>query len=92
MGIGPHIQQKSFEMQKDIFSLFPPTEHKFFTPYQDGYLFDFNSYLVYRLKRIGVSSVESILDDTYSDKSYFSYRRNPLDKGRQFSSIMIKGG
>jgi len=90
-GIGPHIQMKSFEMGADIKALFPKTEEVFFKTDGNRILFDFDAYVIHRLKRAGVQSVESVGDDTYSNMMYFSYRRDPLDKNRQFSSIMIKG-
>ena len=91
-GIGPHIQQPSFEMGSDTKALFPMTEDTFFKPSEDKFLFDFDAYVIHRLKRAGIQSVTSTGDDTYTDTSYFSYRRDPKNPGRQFSSIMIIGG
>ena len=91
-GIGPHIQKNSFEIGSDIKALFPVTENCFFTPHNDKFLFDFDAYVIHRLKRAGIQSITSAGDDTYTDTSYFSYRRDPQNPGRQFSSIMIKGG
>ncbi len=89
--VGPHIQQKSFQAGAEMRALFPATEARFFTE-KDGVLyFDFDAYVCYRLKRAGIGSVESVGDDTYSDTAYFSYRREPENPGRQYSSIMIKG-
>lgn len=90
-GIGPHIQQPSFEIGKDIQALFPKTEEHFFKFQGDKIFFDFDSYVIHRLKRAGVSAIETIGDDTYPDHTYFSYRRDPKNPGRQFSSIVIKG-
>lgn len=91
-GIGPHIQQPSFEMGKDVKALFPQTEECFFKFQGDKIFFDFDSYVIHRLKRAGIQSVETIGDDTYPNPTYFSYRRDPKNPGRQFSSVMIKGG
>lgn len=91
-GIGPHIQRPSFEMGTEIKALFPATESVFFSTYNDRFLFDFDAYVIHRLKRAGVISVESVGADTYPDTTYFSYRRDPANSGRQYSSITIKGG
>ena len=91
-GIGPHIQLPSFEMGSDTKALFPKTEEQFFKSKSDKFFFDFDAYVIHRLKRAGIRSIESVGDDTYPNPLYFSYRRNPSDKGRQFSSITIKGG
>ncbi|MBR6412110.1 MAG: peptidoglycan editing factor PgeF [Alphaproteobacteria bacterium] len=91
-GIGPHIQLPSFEIGPDTKALFPKTEEQFFISQADKLFFDFDAYVIHRLKRAGIRSIESVGDDTYPDPLYFSYRRNPSDKGRQFSSISIKGG
>jgi len=89
-GIGPHIQKQSFEMGADVRSFFPKTEDHFFTILSDKTFFDFDAYVISRLKRAGLKSIETVGDDTYSDHRYFSYRRDPTDPHRQFSSIMIK--
>ena len=88
-GIGPHIQRTSFEAGPDMKALFPTTEHHFFAEENGTLFFDFDAYVMHRLHRAGVSSVVSTGDDTYTDPAYFSYRRDPKDKGRQFSSITI---
>jgi len=91
-GIGPHIQKKSFEIGPDVRALFPKTEDCFFTTVSNKTFFDFDAYVIARLKRAGIQSIETIGDDTYSDNHYFSYRRDPKNPGRQLSSIMIKEG
>ena len=90
--IGPHIQLPSFEMGKEIKAFFPQTEENFFEMKEGKIFFDFDAYVIHRLKRAGVKSVETIGDDTYPNHNYFSYRRDPQNPGRQFSSIIIKGG
>lgn len=90
-GIGPHLQKQSFEIDANMYSLFPKTEEHFFTPKENShYLFDFHGYIVHRLKRVGITHIDSILIDTYTDVDYNSYRREPKNPARQFSSIMIK--
>ena len=89
--IGPHIQRDSFEIGENVQTLFPTTEKSFFTERNGKTLFDFNAYIKHRLKRIGIQSIQSIGDDTYSNMNYFSFRRGDTIK-RQYSSIMIKEG
>ena len=91
-GIGPHIQRNSFEAGADMKALFPTTEYQFFTEMDGKLLFNFDAYVLHRLRRAGVQSIASTGDDTYTDHAYFSYRRAPTDKGRQFSSITILEG
>ncbi len=89
-GVGPHIQKQSFEADEKMRALFPVTEHHFFTPAQNGkYLFDFDAYVCHRLKRAGVENVVSIQDDTYQDKTYLSFRREPENPARQYSVICL---
>lgn len=88
--VGPHIQLQSFEISPETKALFPLTENHFFTENDGRIFFDFDTYVRYRLMRVGVSSIESIDDDTFTDRHYFSYRRQPDNPGRQFSSIMIE--
>lgn len=88
--IGPHIQLQSFQVSPETKALFPVTEDRFFTSKSGRILFDFDAYVRYRLIRAGISSVDSVGDDTVSDLQYFSYRRDPQNPGRQFNSIMIK--
>ena len=90
-GIGPHIQVQSFEIGPEIKALFPVTEHHFFTEDGGRILFDFDAYVVHRLKRTGVQSIVSTGDDTYSDRRYNSFRRDQTPN-RQFSSILIREG
>ena len=89
-GIGPHIQKESFEADEKMKSLFPVTEHHFFENKEEGrYHFDFHGYVVYRLKRVGIKQIDSVLIDTYQDVNYLSYRRDPKNPARQFSVIKL---
>lgn len=92
VGIGPHLQKESFEADVQMRSLFPITEHRFFTPKNDEehFFFDFHSYIVHRLRRTGINQIDSILIDTYTDLDYNSYRRDPKNPARQYSCICIK--
>lgn len=88
-GIGPHIQRNSFEMDAPVKNLFPKTEDNFFTPVGDKFLFDFDGYVIHRLKRAGITTIAGVGDDTYTDKRYFSFRRGDTVP-RQYSTIMIQ--
>ncbi len=89
--VGPHLQKKSFEIDRNMYDLFPKTEADFFEQTDDThFLFDFHAYVIHRLKRIGLKEIDSVLIDTYTDFSYNSYRREPLNPARQFSCIQIK--
>ena len=91
-GIGPHIQLESFEADEKMKALFPVTEHHFFkaTNEAEKYHFDFNGYLIHRLRRIGIHSIASAGDDTFTDENYLSYRRDPQNPARQYSFIALK--
>ncbi|MBO7483620.1 MAG: peptidoglycan editing factor PgeF [Alphaproteobacteria bacterium] len=89
-GIGPHLQTQSFEVSSEMRALFPVTESHFFTEENGKIYFDFDAYVLYRLYRAGIPFVESVGEDTYSDKQYNSYRRDPKNPARQLSIIEIK--
>lgn len=91
--VGPHLQAKSFEAGDDMRALFPVPEQGLFQPLRDKpgkYRFDFAAYVRLRLMRAGVHMIETAGEDTKTDLQYASYRRNPSDTARQFSSIMIQ--
>ena len=89
-GIGPHLQIQSFEVSPEMRALFPVTEQHFFTEEAGKIHFDFDAYVIYRLKRAGIKEVESVGDDTYSNADYNSYRRDSKNPARQLSIIEIK--
>ncbi len=89
-GVGPHLQIQSFEVSPDMRALFPCTESHFFTEENAQIHFDFDAYVVYRLRRTGIPTIESVGIDTYSNPNYNSYRRNPNNPARQLSIIEIK--
>ena len=89
-GIGPHLQIQSFEISPQMRALFPVTESHFFTEEGDKIRFDFDAYVIHRLRRAGIETIESVGDDTYSDPQYNSYRRDPTNPARQLSIIEIK--
>lgn len=87
--VGPHIQKKSFQADEKMKTLFPVTEHHFFEPTENGYLFDFDGYVLHRLRRAGIQKIDTLLDDTYPDKTYYSFRRDPSNPARQYSVIEL---
>lgn len=89
-GVGPCLHMNSFEVSTDFKALFPRTEHHFFVQKDGKEYFDFLAYVVYRLRRAGVSSVEIVDIDTFTSAEYFSYRRELDNPGRQYSCIKIK--
>ena len=89
-GIGPHLQIQSFEVSSEMYALFPKTESYFFSENEKKIHFDFDQYVLHRLHRSGVATVESVGEDTFSDKQYNSYRRDPKNPARQLSLIEIK--
>ncbi len=97
--IGPCISKKSYEVSPDFINNFEKqdiTNRRFFSQGKRGdrLQFDLNSYLISRLCFVGVTKATSLLKDTYSDDSLFSYRRSCLkgepDYGRNISVISIK--
>jgi len=89
--IGPHLTQQSFQISPEMQALFPPTEACFFKQSSEGIYFDFSSYLYHRLQRAGISKIEQSPIDTFQDKTYNSYRRDPTNPARQYSFIQLKG-
>lgn len=87
--IGPCLHLESFEVSDDFKALFPRTEHHFFVQKNGKECFDFLAYVVHRIRRAGIQSVETIDVDTYTSSDYFSYRREPENPGRQYSCIQI---
>lgn len=88
-GVGPCLHLESFAVGPDMKALFPVTEHTFFHMIDGEEHFDFLSYVVHRLHRAGIQSVETIDIDTYSNKEYNSYRREASNPARQFSCIKL---
>ncbi len=87
--VGPHIQKKSFQADEKMKTLFPVTEHHFFEPTENGYLFDFDGYVLHRLRRAGIQKIDTLLDDTFPDETYYSFRRDPSNPARQYSVIEL---
>ncbi len=88
-GVGPCLHLNSFEISDGFKALFPRTEYHFFVQKDGKEYFDFLAYVMHRLRRAGIKSVNAIDIDTYTSSDYFSYRREPDNMGRQYSCIKI---
>lgn len=100
--LGPCLQTKSFECQKDMYLQFislNQTYASFFTPQADNehFQFDIEGFIISRLKNYGLTNITASNIDTYSNVDYFSYRRNchqnlihtPKDYPAQLSTITL---
>ncbi len=94
--VGPCIAQKSYEVDAQFFAHFvkadPANEHFFADGRDSHYQFDIEGYVAARLAAYGISRVECLGEDTYSQpERYFSYRRSCHKKedgyGTQISLI-----
>jgi polyphenol oxidase len=94
--VGPCIARKSYEVDDGFAARFcsdDPGNERFFSAGIPGHhLFDLEGYLVARLAAAGVTRVDALGLDTYSDADrFFSYRRathrNEAGYGRQISLI-----
>jgi polyphenol oxidase len=94
--IGPCIAQKSYEVDEGFFRRFADeaaANERFFADGQpEHYLFDIEGYVAARLAAAGISKVECLGEDTYSQPDrLFSYRRSchlgEPGYGRQISLI-----
>lgn len=94
--IGPCIAQKSYEVDEGFLRRFAEADamnERFFADGKAGhYQFDIEGYVAARLAAAGISKVECLGEDTYSQPDrFFSYRRschlNEPGYGRQISLI-----
>jgi polyphenol oxidase len=94
--IGPCIARASYEVDDGFLRRFEeadPANERFFTPGRTGHhQFDLEGYIAARLAAAGVTRVEALGLDTYSDPDrFFSFRRathnSEPDYGRQISLI-----
>jgi polyphenol oxidase len=96
--VGPCIAQKSYEVDQGFFRRFveqdAANERFFVNGKADHYQFDIEGYVAARLAAAGITKVECLGQDTYSQpERYFSYRRSchrgEPGYGAQFSLIGI---
>lgn len=79
--IGPCIAQRSYEVDASFFQRFAdtdPANERFFADGKAGhYQFDIEGYVAARLAAAGITAVECLGEDTYSQpERFFSYRRS----------------
>ncbi|HEY6916999.1 MAG TPA: peptidoglycan editing factor PgeF [Allosphingosinicella sp.] len=96
--VGPTIARKSYEVDEAFLRRFAerdPENERFFTQGREGhYQFDLEGYVLSRLAEAGVTRVEALGLDTYSDPGrFYSYRRathrGEPNYGRQISIIAL---
>jgi len=98
--VGPTIARKSYEIDEAFFRRFTEAadaNERFFSAGREGrYQFDLEGYVVSRLAEAGLSRIEALGLDTYSNPDlFYSYRRathrGEPDYGRQISIIAPAG-
>jgi polyphenol oxidase len=97
--VGPCIAQRSYEVGPEFPQQFldeDPENADFFAPAPRGghFLFDLSSYVVRRLHKTGVTTVQRCPNDTAAEADrFFSYRRSVLrgepEYGRGLSAIAL---
>jgi YfiH family protein len=93
VAIGPAIAQPSYEVDEAFRAKFSDEDGPFFVAGRAGHWqFDLESYAAARLARAGISKIDRLHLDTYSDPDrFFSYRRathrGEPNYGRQISLI-----
>jgi YfiH family protein len=98
--IGPCISGESYEVGPEFIERFVADDTRngsFFRPSEKAghHYFDLPRYLLEKLRRTGIKSVESLGECTYLNPDrYFSYRRTTHrrepDYGRNLSTIVIR--
>ena len=98
--IGPLIRQPSYEVGNEFVERFVDADAQnvlFFLPAsREGHaMFDLAGFIRRRLENAGVSVIDDIGVDTYSDERFFSYRRSvhrkEPDYGRHVHAIVLEG-
>jgi YfiH family protein len=96
--VGPCIARRSYEVDEAFqrrFAEADPEHERFFSPGREGhYQFDLEGFVLARLAAAGLSRIEALGEDTYSQPDrFFSYRRathqGEPDYGRQISLIAL---
>jgi YfiH family protein len=92
--LGPCIWKKSYEVGPEFPAAFlaeDPAHERFFTPTfkSDNYQFDLSGYVVEKLHKLGVLSVEESPADTCADpERFYSYRASTL-RGEECSGRLV---
>ena len=99
--LGPCIRQPSYEVGDDFKQIFVGVDSAngaYFQPaYRPGHaMFDLAGFVVGRLQRLGIGTVEDTAIDTYPEQDgFFSYRRTihrgEQDYGRGLSVVILAG-
>ena len=98
--VGPTIARKSYEVDEGFLRRFTSEDEaheRFFSSGKPGhYQFDLEGFVLSRLAAAGLTRIEALGLDTYSDPDrFFSYRRathrGEPDYGRQISLIALPG-
>lgn len=96
--VGPCIARKSYEVDEDFLRRFveaDPENERFFALGREGHhQFDLEGFVLARLAASGLTRIEALGEDTYSQPDlFFSYRRathrGEADYGRQISLIAL---
>ena len=96
--VGPCIGKKSYEVKEDFFSKFVSYENNnqiFFEKINNGkFLFDLRGFINKEISISGITNIENLEMDTFSQKEFFySYRRSQHNKekdyGRCISVILM---
>jgi YfiH family protein len=98
--VGPCIARKSYEVDETFLRRFAeadPGNERFFTLGRPGHhQFDLEGYALARLAEAGLTRIEALGEDTYSQPDrFFSFRRathkGEADYGRQISLVALPG-
>jgi hypothetical protein len=96
--VGPCIARRSYEVDEAFLRRFAeadPEHERFFGPGREGHCqFDLEGFVLARLAAAGLTRIEALGEDTYSQPDrFFSYRRathkGEADYGRQISLISL---
>ena len=88
--VGPCIHEASYP-NPEVKKLLSEDVMRFLPYYPDGVPhFNLPGYVMYRLDKAGVSDIDLIDIDTYTDNDFYSYRRDPNNPGRQYTFIELK--
>jgi YfiH family protein len=96
--VGPCIARRSYEVDESFLRRFAeadPEHERFFALGREGhYQFDLEGFVLSRLAEAGLTRIEALGEDTYSQpERFFSYRRathrGEPDYGRQISLIAL---
>ena len=99
--VGPCIARRSYEVDEGFLRRFAeadPEHERFFTLGREGHhQFDLEGFVLSRLAAAGLTRIEALGEDTYSQPDrFFSYRRathrGEPDYGRQISLIALRSG